>query len=105
MVTSLRLDWDFLTPYLIGVPQARLALRGGQEIVAGDWHACYESIKKGRPRVSLVRPSSCSAIVMLYHHLLGFFFRLTNTLIQVHSSCHVRLCECYADVLSSPLSF
>jgi hypothetical protein len=24
-------------------------LRRGQEILAGDWYACYESIKKGEP--------------------------------------------------------
>lgn len=26
-----------------------IALRRGQEILAGDWYACYESIKKGGP--------------------------------------------------------
>jgi hypothetical protein len=24
-------------------------LRRGQEILAGDWYACYESIRKGKP--------------------------------------------------------
>ena len=26
-----------------------ITLRRGQEILAGDWYACYESIKKGKP--------------------------------------------------------
>lgn len=26
-----------------------ITLKRGQEILAGDWYACYESIKKGRP--------------------------------------------------------
>ena len=26
-----------------------ITLRRGQEILAGDWYACYEAIKKGRP--------------------------------------------------------
>jgi len=26
-----------------------ITLRRGQEILAGDWYACYESIKKGQP--------------------------------------------------------
>ena len=28
---------------------ASVTLRRGQEIVAGDWYACYESIKRGEP--------------------------------------------------------
>ena len=26
-----------------------IGLRRGQEILAGDWYACYQSIKTGRP--------------------------------------------------------
>jgi hypothetical protein len=26
-----------------------VTLKRGQEILAGDWYACYESIKKGKP--------------------------------------------------------
>jgi hypothetical protein len=26
-----------------------ISLRRGQEILAGDWYACYEAIKRGKP--------------------------------------------------------
>ena len=31
------------------VAHSEITLKRGQEILAGDWYACYESIKKGKP--------------------------------------------------------